>query len=189
MFGNEARRAVNTAAERGRSRPPSPIAAVPRAPQARRKLRLMDNAPGSTPRDNFLGDGVPVRCTLRDKGKSMVRLSVVAALLLAAAPLRAGTVYRCVEKGKPVSFQSEPCDEKARATAPSATSRTPNRHRRRVASRRHAERNGPALRPGASGDGARGGSHASQCRRRDVLAGAQRARRMGTPLPVGTQRR
>ena len=46
----------------------------------------------------------------------MFRLSVVAALLLAAAPVRAGTVYRCVEKGKPVSFQSEPCDEKARAT-------------------------------------------------------------------------
>ena len=46
----------------------------------------------------------------------MFRLIAVAALLLAVAPARAGTVYRCVQKGKPVSFQSEPCDANARAT-------------------------------------------------------------------------
>lgn len=44
-------------------------------------------------------------------------LLAVAVALAAAAPCAsAQAVYRCVQKGKPVSFQSEPCGGNARTT-------------------------------------------------------------------------
>ncbi|GAB6194822.1 hypothetical protein [Lysobacter xanthus] len=36
---------------------------------------------------------------------------------LIASPAHADSVYRCVQKGKPVSFQSEPCEPSAKTTA------------------------------------------------------------------------
>ncbi|HEY4583750.1 MAG TPA: hypothetical protein VIG88_12970 [Lysobacter sp.] len=39
----------------------------------------------------------------------MHRTIIAAALLLAASTAPAQTVYRCAVKGKPVSFQNEPC--------------------------------------------------------------------------------
>ena len=54
----------------------------------------------------------------------MHRSIIAAGLLLAATATPAQTVYRCVEKGKPVSFQNAPCGPSARATT--ATAYTPD---------------------------------------------------------------
>lgn len=44
--------------------------------------------------------------------------SILAALLLAAAgTASAQTIYRCVENGRPVSFQTEPCSPRARTAS------------------------------------------------------------------------
>ena len=45
-----------------------------------------------------------------------MRRNVVAVALVLAMPASAETVYRCVEKGKAVSFQTEPCKGAARTT-------------------------------------------------------------------------
>ena len=47
----------------------------------------------------------------------MYRIAIAAVLVLAAGSARGDTVYRCVEKGKAVSFQTQPCSGAARTTA------------------------------------------------------------------------
>lgn len=57
----------------------------------------------------------------------LVPALVAVAACLPAARVPAQAVYRCVEKGKPVSFQNEPCGARARVTAirPYVPDRTP----------------------------------------------------------------
>lgn len=47
----------------------------------------------------------------------MERWLLLALMLAGAQDTRAQAVYRCVEKGKPVTFQNAPCDIKAKTTA------------------------------------------------------------------------
>lgn len=58
-----------------------------------------------------------------------MRLLLVAALLAIPSAANAQTLYRCVEKGKPTSFQSEPCN--ASATVASTVDYVPERDRPR----------------------------------------------------------
>ena len=47
-----------------------------------------------------------------------MRTTIIAALLAAAAfPAEAQTLYRCVEKGKPTSYQNVPCPDAAKTAS------------------------------------------------------------------------